>query len=239
MAPFPCARYGAVEDDLHVLLLCPFEARAWSLLHAVKRPTVAPSTTSNLLITSHSCINLPPTGLNTPLCPWFLWNLRKSRNKLCFEDHSFSEWEIVSKSIKDAKEWSSSQNPSTPSIKVSPRRPPIPLTSQLSLDQITCHADAAWDSISGNCGYGCLFSGNGRSLPPNVSDSRSFVSSALMGEALAIRAAVMTAFPGAYHFSLSFETIVFSFISRLCNVDADCVAKSALDSLNLLSSNGV
>lgn len=38
MASFPCSRCGGVEDDLHVFLLCPFAAQAWSLLPVTAIP---------------------------------------------------------------------------------------------------------------------------------------------------------------------------------------------------------
>ncbi|RID72173.1 hypothetical protein BRARA_C04078, partial [Brassica rapa] len=59
---------------------------------------------------------------------------------------------------------------------------------------LLCYVDGAWDAVSRNCGTGGIFSGEGSSAYPNsISDSRRFVSSALMAECLAIRSAVMHA----------------------------------------------
>ena len=41
-----------------------------------------------------------------------------------------------------------------------------------------------------------------------------------------------------YHFSASFESVSFSYVPRLCNVEADAMAKSALTLLNSLSDHG-
>ncbi|CAF1788200.1 MADS-box protein FLOWERING LOCUS C isoform X5 [Brassica napus] len=51
---------------------------------------------------------------------------------------------------------------------------------------------AAWDSSSGGCGIGGIFSGNNLKRIPNLSEPRSHVSSALMAEAIAVRLAVVT-----------------------------------------------
>ena len=42
-----------------------------------------------------------------------------------------------------------------------------------------------------------------------------------------------------YHFSSTFESVSFRFVPRLSNVEADTVAKSALNFLNYSSVNGV
>lgn len=68
--------------------------------------------------------------------------------------------------------------------------PPIP---QASRGQVVCHVDAAWDQNTCNCGLGGLFSGLDVPTFPPIKDSRSSVISALVGEALAVRLAVMTA----------------------------------------------
>lgn len=66
-------------------------------------------------------------------------------------------------------------------------------TPQVPTDA-TCHVDAAWDATSGTCGLRGLFSGSHpASRLPQISESRTLVSSALMAEALAVRLAVMNA----------------------------------------------
>lgn len=102
---FNCKSCGAHEDDLHVFLRCPLAEGVWSLLPVRERPPSSLSSIADLLKLGDSFIPLPPTGVVTPLWPWVMWNIWKSRNKLVFENISFTAQEIVLKSIKDAKEW--------------------------------------------------------------------------------------------------------------------------------------
>lgn len=105
--------------------------------------------------------------------------------------------EVINKSISDALEWQNTQisvstiNPvgQGPSRRssVAPHLSPPP-------DTVVCYVDAASDAGSGNCGLGGLFSGHqSASRLPRLCESRPFVSSALMAEALAVRRVVMTA----------------------------------------------
>ncbi|KAF2572482.1 hypothetical protein F2Q70_00003416 [Brassica cretica] len=143
---------------------------------------------------------LPPSGLSDPLWPWVLWNLWKSRNKLLFENRVFSAQETALKCILDAKEWSSEQDHrdrrssvhSSSPHSVPSTRHSVPLPS-FPPDVLVCKVDAAWDSASGGCGIGGIFSGNNLKRIPNLSEPRSHVSSALMAEAIAVRLAVVTA----------------------------------------------
>ncbi|XP_013583484.1 PREDICTED: uncharacterized protein LOC106292444 [Brassica oleracea var. oleracea] len=116
-----------------------------------------------------------------------------ARNKLCFEDGTFSAIEIVTKSICDAREWQETLQlvpVAGLTTTISSRQAPTP---QVPIDA-TCHVDAAWDATSGTCGLGGLFSGSHpASRLPQISESRTLVSSALMAEALAVRLAVMNA----------------------------------------------
>ncbi|KAF2587897.1 hypothetical protein F2Q70_00039282 [Brassica cretica] len=150
-----------------------------------------------LISSAPSFIVLPPVGLTVPLWSWILWQLWNGRNKLCFENRVFSGMEIISKAIADAREWQSAQcsDKAVPSdvaqshSRISSLQAPSP-----SPETVICNVDAAWDSLTLNCGIGCVFSGRKHcpELSP-ISDSRSLVSSALMTEAIAIRSAVMYA----------------------------------------------
>lgn len=100
---------------------------------------------------------------------------------------------MIAKSISDAKEWASAQALSEGGSQRSKLPPSALFFPQPSRGQTVCHVDAAWDPNSGNCGFGGLFSGTEGVLIPTIKDSRSYVWSALMGEAIAVRSAVMTA----------------------------------------------
>ncbi|XP_013639114.1 PREDICTED: uncharacterized protein LOC106344250 [Brassica oleracea var. oleracea] len=198
--PFNCKRCGAHEDDLHVFLTCPFAEEVWNLLPVRIRPAASLLSMAELIKAGSTYTPLPPSGLSDPMWPWVLWNLWKSRNQLMFENRGFSAQETALKCILDAKEWSSAQDhrdrrplapplgpPSAPSTCRSVPPPSFPL------DVLACKVDAAWDSSSGGCGIGGIFSGNNLKRIPNLSESRSHVSSALMAEAIAVRLAVVTA----------------------------------------------
>ncbi|WZY80122.1 hypothetical protein YC2023_026506 [Brassica napus] len=193
MAPFPCAKCGGVEDDLHVFLLCPFASQSWSLLPVYEIPDGSNSSMASLFANGKKYTNLPPVGCDTPVWPWLLWNLWKARNKLCFENKTFTEWEVVNKSVTDAKEWAAAQLLAEEHNHATKRQGSPPIIPQPSPGQVLCHVDAAWDLRTGNCCIGVLFSELEDTRIQPLKVSRSFVSSALMGEALAVRLAVMTA----------------------------------------------
>ncbi|KAF8101811.1 hypothetical protein N665_0201s0126 [Sinapis alba] len=192
-SPFPCSKCGGVEDDLHVFSRCPFASRAWELLPVKGVSVTAPVSAMELIVAGQRVINLPPVGVRVPVWPWFLWNLWKARNKLIFENRIFSEGDVINKSIADAREWESAQANSATCNSSLQRSPAATWTPQTSPGHVVCYVDAAWDSISCNCGIGGTFSGPGAPVPSIINDSRPSVSSALMGEALAVRNAVMTA----------------------------------------------
>ena len=81
-----------------------------------------------LLTLSNRMITLPPVGLVVPLWLWLLWNLWKSRNKLCFDNRSFTVQVVLHKAITDAKEWQAAQisDPTTTALCV---RALIPTTA--------------------------------------------------------------------------------------------------------------
>lgn len=194
IASFPCAKCGGIEDDTHVFLTCPFAASVWELAPFISHSLTQSPTMGSFITAAPTLFTLPPSGILTPLWPWILWNLWKARNKLCFEQKHYSAIEVITKSITDAKEWQLAQGSmSAPHTRqktiATPLNPPTTATNSL-----VCNIDAAWSSATGNCGFGAVFSGPAGSSLPTVSDSRPFVSSALMGEALAMRAAIMIAF---------------------------------------------
>ncbi|KAG5389545.1 hypothetical protein IGI04_031086, partial [Brassica rapa subsp. trilocularis] len=195
---FNCKKCGAHEEDLHVFLTCPLAEEVWNLSPIARRPVSSTPSMAELLKQGNTYTPLPPTGLSAPLWPWIIWNLWKSRNKLVFENKTYTAQEIVLKSITDAKEWSEAQasqkdtsqhtSTHTGSLSRSSYPPPTNLTGML-----VCNVDAAWNSVSGNCGIGGVFSGYNASNLPTLSEAHSHESSALIAEALAIHRAVALA----------------------------------------------
>ena len=194
---FNCKSCDMGEDDLHVFLHCKVADQVWRLAPLVYRPITSFTSMASFIAGANQLTVLPPTGVSVPLWPWILWNLWKARNKLCFENRAFSGIEIILKSISDAREWQVAQyhilqtSTQAPVCRGQPRS-----TAGLEAGSRTviCNVDAAWDALSRNCGIGGMFSGWSPcpSLAP-ICESRNFVSSALMAEALAIRSAVMYA----------------------------------------------
>lgn len=192
---FPCANCGGFEDDLHVFLHCSVADHVWNLAPLGSRPSSYLPSVADLLIELPKLTVLPPVGLLIPLWPWILWNLWKFQNKLCFNKRKFSAMEIVVKAITDAKEWQAAQL-AEPVIRLETvqNRGPSLVTTMFPPDTLVCNVDAAWDSKSGNCGLGCVFSGClPMGMTGTLSMSRSHISSALLAEAIAIHTAVMHA----------------------------------------------
>lgn len=105
LPPFNCKTCDTGEDELHVFLLCSVSDSVWNLTPMSSRPSPSTPSIAALLIGASTHTVLPLVGLYIPLWPWILWNLWKARNKLCFENKTFSGMEILAKSIADAKEW--------------------------------------------------------------------------------------------------------------------------------------
>lgn len=140
--PFCCKRCGGVEDDLHTFLLCPFANLVWELAPLTERQDVSLPSFALLLFLGYKSVTLPPVGLHVPLWPWILWNLWKARNKLTFDDRSFSAPEVINKAIKDAKEWQEAQ------LKEAYRPSEVARTIRRNhapqcIDGLTCNVDAA------------------------------------------------------------------------------------------------
>ncbi|XP_018461258.1 uncharacterized protein LOC130507194 [Raphanus sativus] len=186
-----CKRCGARETELHVLLQCPFAERVWELTPCLHKPTITGITSVSALL-QHCCklISLPPVGLgSTPLYPWLLWVLWTNRNKLVFDNKYYSEESTVLKAIQDARAWQAAQaclaKPILPQRVV--HSPVVPCSNSYTW---SVFSDAAWNSSTGQCGLGWrLCDATGR-CSENSSSHRRDVPSALVAEALAVKAAV-------------------------------------------------
>ncbi|XP_023639614.1 uncharacterized protein LOC111830956 [Capsella rubella] len=161
-----CSFCGEDESITHLMFACPFAVSVWELV-----PFSAPFISSQVvevrvgLAAASKLTCLPPVGLTSgPLAPWICWNLWKSRNQRVFNDRNFSAEETVLKSILDAKEWFSAH----------------------------CKSDGAWRKDLQTAGLGWTFtnSNGDTSLHSAICEH---VSSPLMAESLACRAALMDA----------------------------------------------
>lgn len=189
-----CQRCGALETEIHVLLHCPFAQKVWDLAPCLFKPNPqAISSVSDLLHQCRRMISLPPLGLGTtPLYPWILWILWTNRNKLLFDHREFSEENTILKALQDSRAWKAAQTvvskPSLPRIVV-------PLVTSQATNSYTwsSFSDAAWDPTSGNCGLGWQLRDATNFITENSTSHRRSVPSALVAEALAVKAALLAA----------------------------------------------
>lgn len=197
-----CRRCGSPETELQVLLQCPYAAQVWDLLPSNFKPfLLAITSISQLLQASRRMASLPPTGVgDTPLFPWLLWTLWTNRNKLLFEDKDYSVDETVLKIIKDARVWKGAQdsiikksNSLVQDGQLVTNSPAPHLENFSGTDDWRLFTDAAWNGLSGNCGLGWHFQPPGGAAPTSFTSNRRFVSSALVAESLAVKAALLSA----------------------------------------------
>lgn len=190
---FRCKRCGKQETDLHLFLTCHFANRVWDLLPDLHSPSpVSITTIPQLLQQSKRLICSPPVGLSdAALFPWVIWYLWSARNILCFENVTITEHEVVNLAIKEARSWQAAQQ-SKSSL-------PLPVLTRKDIQstalasEIQCFVDAAWSSVSHCGGFGWIFQNHGTGSSRSGSSNRSHVSSALVAEAFAVKAALSEA----------------------------------------------
>ncbi|CAH2035809.1 unnamed protein product [Thlaspi arvense] len=188
-----CKRCGAAENELHFLLQCPFAVRVRDRLPVTHKPSATdPTTIPQLLQDCCRMINLPPTGMaSTPLYPWVFWNLWTCRNQLLFEGKDYTSKEVADKACSDAKAWHVAQEALTQQKREVKLTKPCPST--ISPASLTCFVDAAWDNSTGCSGLGWVLKDNSNTTLFQNSRIQRFVSSALVAEALALKAALQDA----------------------------------------------
>lgn len=230
-----CRRCGAQETGLHILLQCPFAVKVWDLLPCLHKPSHTNiESIAQLLLHCRRMISLPPIGLgSTPLYPWVLWGLWTNRNKLLFEDKSFSEECSVLKAIQDARAWKAAQTyvekPSLPHYVVTYGS--LPTANSYTWSSFS---DAAWDSSTGNCGMGWQLRDSLDVCAETSSSHRRFVPSALMAEALAVKAA-LTAAISSHVSSLRVYSDSKSLILLLKSQGQDVSLKGVLHDIKILA----
>lgn len=264
-----CKRCGSRETEFHVLFSCPFAKRVWDLAPCLFKPNEQRvHSVAELLTQCRRMISLPPVGLGTtPLYPWILWLLWINRNQLVFENKFFSEEKTILKAILDSKAWEAAQTfvskPSIPQHVV--RSSVVPFVPRVNSYMWSAFSDAAWDQTTGNCGIGWQLRDSENSLAEYSSSYWRSVPSALVAEALAVKAAINAAVSsqvssltvnsdsknlilllktqgqdvalrGVLHdihvLASSLTSIVYVFVPRLANVQADLLAKAALVSIS-------
>ncbi|VVA91847.1 unnamed protein product [Arabis nemorensis] len=87
-------------------------------------------------------VALPPTRIAlSPLFPWVIWSLWYTRNQKIFENRMHSEQDTVSKALREAREWQSTQIGAK--CEQDPRLS-TNLVCALRDDTFVIHTDGAW-----------------------------------------------------------------------------------------------
>lgn len=132
-------------------------------------------------------VNLPPVGSSANLFPWICWGLWLNRNLLKFENRQNTPPDILSKAIAFLREWETAHTALDQRPRIKPPQVPIQLSAP---SIITCNTDAAWNKDSGEAGLAWIFKDQSGAEVSRGCQHQLHVSSPLMAEALAIRAAL-------------------------------------------------
>ncbi|XP_033130538.1 uncharacterized protein LOC103830906 [Brassica rapa] len=187
-----CTRCGAEETLEHIFFSCAPAKAVWELCPWTE-PMDPLSCTSfrNTLEISFSKVNLPPIGTSANIFAWVCWSLWINRNQFTFENKSTAPRDILSKAIALLKEWEFAQPPPAQSPNIPPPLIPTQISSSAT---IICCSDAAWKKDSGEAGLAWIFKKHTGEEISRGCRHDYHVSSALMAEALAVRAALEHAF---------------------------------------------
>lgn len=185
-----CKRCGEPESIAHLFISCPFAIEFWAKV-PLRSPVPASASLVSLkewLALSTNNLALPPIGLVTsPLIPWLLWNLWTARNKLVFEGSIYTVEDIISKALVDARAW---EEANVKKIHQQKKQPPV---SGVSFKTPSCWCDGAWHELSKTGGMGWIIKNEEGEVLCRGSANRTYVCSALMSEALAMREALRKA----------------------------------------------
>lgn len=230
-----CKRCGARETELHVLLQCPYAERVWELVPCLHKPSPTGITSvAALLQHCRKLISLPPIGLGSvPLYPWILWTLWTNRNKLLFENKFFSEESSVLKALKDARAWQNAQAQLTKSP-LPHRVVPCRVVSCTNSYTWSVCSDAAWNPSTGSCGLGWRLCDASGVCAESSSSHRRDVPSALVAEALAVKAA-MGAAVSSHVRSLMVYSDSKALILLLNSQAQDVVLKGVLHDISVMA----
>lgn len=181
-----CIHCGGSESIMHLFFHCPYASKVWELVPFSGGFNPLPlNDFEQAWQTLLRVVNLPPTGLGScPLAPWLLWAIWTARNQKMFQSRTFSPQETVTKAIHDAREWSAAQLPVTAKVKA----PKPPQTRSPS--EVICRSDAAWKTEVQAAGLAWSFYRNNNERISSHTQSEVCVTSSLLAEGLAIRAAM-------------------------------------------------
>lgn len=186
-----CTRCGETETIDHILIQCKFAKDVWQLgpwkdtIDTTDLPTFV-----EMMKEAIKWTNLPPTGIIGNAFPWFCWTIWTSRNRLIFEKKVVTPQEAATKAIVSQQKWEQAQTakPPQPMNTNSP-----PQSQSINLEAVFCNTDAAWRSDKKAAGLGWIFTDRDSNEISRGSAHQGNVPSAIVGEALAIREALLHA----------------------------------------------
>ena len=186
-----CARCGEVESISHILFLRRYAKDVWSIGPWTNCLEPSPQASFfEILQTALSLIPLPPYGFVGNTFPWICWTLWTSRNLLVFENRTQSPLDTLNKAILALKEWETAQPIKTTTTK----QPPLLRQDQpLSHQELFCNTDASWKAEGKVAGMAWIITDRASTELFRGLSFQRHVSSPCMGEALAIRKALLHA----------------------------------------------
>ncbi|XP_048634185.1 uncharacterized protein LOC125608233 [Brassica napus] len=252
-----CKRCGEVESITHLFFHCRFARKVWQLAPfatEVDCSGMIDLAEEWLPICVKKC--LPPSGISSgSLAPWILWSLWKERNKFVFEGHSASPEDTLSKALVIAREWCTTKERNTLSksirITIPVQLPPLTVTIRSdaawapggTTAGLGCFVISPSESHSFSKGVSHVTSAlmaEGLAMLEAVklgakeelrkicfeSDSSQLISAINSGtccpELYGVVADILA-------FSTIFEFVTFAWIARERNIQADRLAKAALN----------
>lgn len=111
---------------------------------------------------------------------------------MLFEDYHMKEGEVVSTAISEARKWEAAQSLKTQGPKHNLSGKAL-ISSRRSFLGPVCFVDASWQATTHIGGMGWIFKDTESGRPVTNTTNRSHVASALMAEALAVKAAISDA----------------------------------------------
>lgn len=185
-------RCGAQETTNHLFFHCDFAKQVWELAPWTS-PLQSETTISfgTELQTSSLRINLPPVGVSINIFPWIIWALWISRNLLLFEHRTLTPTTTMTRARVSAREWTLAQT--TLPAPTGSIITPIATEPTTPDSMISCFTDASWIARTKHAGLAWIFTDRDKKELNRGSASTNHISSPLMAESLAIRAAMLHA----------------------------------------------
>lgn len=254
-----CKRCGAPESITHLFFQCRFARQVWRL--APFTTEVETSRIIDLAAqwpSLCSTLCLPPAGITSKsLAPWILWCLWKSRNKFVFEGSSGSPEDTLSMALNLAREWESKREDETTRKPLAPLPAPqfpsgtVTIRSDAAWTPERTTAGLGWVIFSPEAQrpfskrvnfVSSALVAEGLALLKAVrsgvseehrmvafeSDSAQLIRAINSGEGISELYGVIE---DILSFASVFELVSFSWISREKNVQADRLAKLALNAV--------